>query len=186
MSKRVLVPIADGTEELEAVAVIDIMRRGGIEVIVAGISESITCSRGVVIKSDCKLSEIDEQELFDAIVIPGGAIGTENLASDGHLKQLIVKHRQNKRILGAICAAPAILTKHEAVPVGNRITSHPSVKKYFSDYNFSEDIVVIDNGIVTSRGAGTSIEFGLRLVELLVSRSASEEVAKGMVFEGSW
>jgi DJ-1 family protein len=182
MDIRVLVPIAHGTEEIEAVVIVDLLRRAGINVKIAGEFEIITCSRGVKILSDVLLRKLKPEDLFDAIVIPGGSAGTQVLSENEKLQEMLEEHRDNGKLIAAICAAPTILAQHRIIPVGSSITSHPSVMKSFAKYNYLEDAVVMDGNFITSRGAGTAIEFTLKIIETLIDSQTAENVAKAIVY----
>ena len=181
MDKKVLVPIAQGTEEMEAIVVIDLLRRAGINVKIAGENEIITCSSGVKIIPDILIDNIFENEEYDAIVLPGGLYGTKNLSDNRHLERLLQIHKQRGGIICAICAAPTILDMQSLINENTSLTSHPSVKDQLSKYRYFEEKVVIDNNIITSRGAGTAIEFALKLIEVLVGEDTSKRVEKEIV-----
>jgi len=173
--KKALVPLAEGFEEIEAITIIDVLRRGGIEVAVASISSDliVTGSHAIPVTADALLREISDS--FDIIVLPGGMPGTINLQNDEKLIGLLNKQQQEKKYIGAICAAPRILA-HTGIAKGIRATSHPSVTEILKDSEYSEDRVVVDGHIVTSRGAGTAMEFALQLVELLVGKVEAEKI----------
>jgi len=141
MNTRVLVPLADGTEEIEAVTIIDILRRAGIDVLVAGTTSMVLCSRGIKIIPDCLISDIDLLQKFDAIILPGGMTGVQNLANNEHLSLLIKNHSRNS-LLGAICAAPAILADYGIIKEGANITSHPSVQNRLAQFNYLDTATV--------------------------------------------
>jgi protein deglycase len=182
MNLRVLVPLADGTEEIEAVTIIDILRRAGIDVLVAGTTSIVQCSRGIKLISDCLISEIDILQKFDAIILPGGMAGVQNLANNEHLSSLIKNHRRNS-LLGAICAAPTILADTEIFKEGAIITSHPSVQDRLTQFNYLNTSTVLDDNIITSRGAGTAMQFALRIVEVLIGSETSTRIASDILFK---
>ncbi len=181
MSFQILVPIADGVEELEAVTIIDILRRAGARVVVAGVSKKdVTASRGVMIRADVLLSDCIESP-FDAIVLPGGVPGVEHLrdceALITHIKQ---HHRQNK-LLGAICAAPQVVLAYHGILSERRATGHPAFIEHILNQEALDQKVVVDGNLVTSRGAGTALEFALKLVEILYGRPKTLEIAAAIV-----
>jgi DJ-1 family protein len=182
MDIRVLLPIAQGTEELEAITVIDLLRRAGISVIVSGDADIITCSRGVKIIPDTLLDSINELDEFDAVILPGGGLGTKNLMENSHLEKLLKCQKQKGKLIAAICAAPTILDAHHLINEDNAITSHPSVENILKNYNYREENVVIDGNFITSRGAGTAIDFALAIIERLVDSDTAERVAKEIVY----
>jgi DJ-1 family protein len=183
MNKKVLVPIAHGTEEMEAVIIIDMLRRAGLNVKVAGENEIITCSRGVKIIPDAIIHKLEPNEEFDAIVIPGGLEGTENLSNDDRFIEILTHNFENGSIIAAICAAPVILLRNRLLKADNIITSHPSVSNLFSEIEYSEDRVVINDNIITSRGAGTAFEFSLAVIELLRDKETANTVAEQIVLK---
>lgn len=161
--KRVLVPLAEGFEELEAVTIVDILRRAGIEVVVASLAGSpVTGSHGIRIAADTPLAALAEQD-FDMIALPGGLPGAEHLRNDPRIAQLLRRHRGKGRPVAAICAAPMVL---EAAGVldGRRATSYPGFLKDARKTTVVGDAVVRDDGVITSRGPGTAIDFALALV----------------------
>ena len=183
MNRKVLVPIANGTEEMEAVILIDMLRRAGIEVIVAGEKKQATCSRKVKLVPDKLLSEIDSGESYDAIVIPGGIGGTDNLSVNSHLRKIVENHKNKNCIISAICAAPLVLKKYGILRENNKITSHPSVKDSLQEFEYVEENVVVDNNLVTSRGAGSAFEFALKLIEMLVDKETAIKIAGNIVLK---
>jgi 4-methyl-5(b-hydroxyethyl)-thiazole monophosphate biosynthesis len=185
-NKTILVPIADGSEEIEAVAIIDVLRRAGAEVIVASVPEDgaadreITASRGVKIVADRLIGECVD-ETFDLIVLPGGSAGAEKLRDSGELTRMLLKQREEGRLYAAICAAPALVLEHHGLLEGRRATCHPNFTDRLSNPDRSDSRVVVDGEVATSRGPGTAIEFALRLVEILYGKGKSDEVAAPMI-----
>jgi 4-methyl-5(b-hydroxyethyl)-thiazole monophosphate biosynthesis len=178
--KRILVLLAPGFEELEAVAVIDILRRAGLEVVSAGtISGPISSVRNVVILPDKLLDEVTE-ETFDLIVLPGGLDGTESLAKDQRVVKMLQEQLGSSRAIGAICAAPTVLDRY-GLAQGKTITCHPACRDAIQKAQLSEDRVVRDGLLVTSQGPGTAIEFALKLVELLMGKDKMLEVNTGVL-----
>lgn len=182
---HVLVMIAHGSEEMEAVIIIDILRRAGLSVIVAGDNEIVTCSRGIRIIPDMQLEQISESDTFEMIVLPGGSEGVQNLASDPNTERILNMHLDRNGYIAAICAAPSIPAELGLLPDDIAITSHPSVQHLLNEYTYIEDSVVIDRNFITSRGAGTAIEFALSLVEILVDSEKSERIAKDILFNNN-
>jgi len=181
MNRKVLVPIAHGTEEMEAIIIIDMLRRAGLNVKVAGETEIITCSRGVKMIPDILIHKMEPNEDFDAIVIPGGLEGTENLNNDDRFIEILNHNFNNGKLIAAICAAPAILIRHQLLSSDDVVTSHPSVRNLFSEINYSEDRVVVNRSFVTSRGAGTAFEFSLKLIEILCDRETADTISDQIV-----
>ena len=182
MKKHVLVPLADGVEEIEAVVIIDTLRRAGMEVVTACISNRhVTASRGVGLIADTEWDSITPS-IFDAIVIPGGGPGTKVLMSTPSVLCAVRNMVSANRLVAAICAGPLVLQK-AGVLHGRRATCHPGVASELTIPEFSEDRVVVDGNIVTSRGPGTAFEFALALVTLLDSASKSAQLAAEMLIE---
>lgn len=173
---KVLIPLAQGCEEIEAVTVIDILRRAEVKVIVAGMDEgAVRCSRGTVIVPDLTLDDV-VNTVFDMIVLPGGMPGAEHLKNDRRVITLMQKTAESGRYVAAICAAPMAL--HAAgLLEGRKATSFPGVlDKLPGSHQYSSDPVVVDGNIITSRGPGTAMDFALTLVELLVGAEQRNKV----------
>ena len=173
--KRVLVPLAEGFEELEAVTIIDVLRRAGIDVVVASLGESpVAGSHGIRIAADTPLAALAEQE-FDMIAMPGGMPGADHLKKDARIAQLIHRLREQGKPVAAICAAPMVLAA-AGVLDGRRATSYPGFLKDAKQTTVVEDAVVSDGGIITSRGPGTALDFALALVAELRGVGARDDV----------
>lgn len=182
MDYKVLVPLAQGTEEMEAVVIIDLLRRAGFYVKTAGEHEIITCSKGVKILPDIILGSVDPDETWDAVILPGGAQGVDNFINNEHLAQILIKHNEKGRIIGAICAAPLVLSHLKILNNHSIITSHPSVMDQLKQYNYLDELVVMDKNIITSRGAGTSIEFALYFIRKFAGDDVAEKVASQILY----
>ena len=174
----VLVPLADGFEEIEAFAPVDLLRRAGVEVVIASLSDNrhATGRSGIVAHADATLDSVAER-MFDLVFLPGGP-GVKNLRTDPRVRAAILRHHQAGKWLAAICAAPTVLADCGLLH-GRRYTAHPSVAGELPQILASERVVT-DTHIVTSRGAGTAVEFGLHLVGLLVSPAKAEEIGKAI------
>lgn len=184
MTPKVLVPIADGTEEIEAVCIIDVLRRAGADVVVASVGAlQITASRGVRIVADRLIAECMD-DVFDLIVLPGGIPGAEHLRNSPELKALLQRQKSENRWYGAICAAPAIVLKAHGLLADTRATGHPNFMDRLTPDRADEARVVVDDRCVTSRGPGTALEFALELVALLFGREHADAVAAPMVVAG--
>lgn len=176
---KVLVPLAQGCEELEAVTVIDILRRAGVEVVAAGLAAGpVRASRGTVLIPDAELETVLDQA-FDMIVLPGGMPGSEHLKNDLRLR-IKMQQMAGEGWLAAICAAPMAL--HAAgLLEGRRATSFPGVLDQLpGSHVYCEEAVVTDGRIVTSKGPGTAMDFALTLVELLVGRAVRLDVESAL------
>lgn len=176
---RVLVPLADGCEELEAVTLIDILRRGGIEVVSAGLKAGpVTGSRGVVLVPDKNLEHVEHQ-FFDLVALPGGKAGMEALRADPRIIALLRRQASEGRHVAAICAAPAVLAE-AGLLAGRRATSYPGFLDGVADVDLRNDPVVNDEKVITSRGPGTALDFALELVEELAGREKRHEVERAL------
>lgn len=180
---RVLLPLAEGFEEIEAVTVIDVLRRAQVEVLVAGLGPQpgpVTGSRGIRVEAEVAFDQID-LETIDMVVLPGGLDGTLAMMQDQRLLELIRAQRAAGRPTAAICAAPMVLAA-AGVEQGLELTCHPSVRDRLGRASVrAEPTVVRSHGVLTSQGPGTAMEFALALVEDLVGRATAEELALAMV-----
>ncbi|MEW6681431.1 MAG: DJ-1 family glyoxalase III [Nitrospirota bacterium] len=182
--KRVLVPLAPGFEEIEAVTIIDILRRADIHVTVAGtVAGPVTGSRGVAIVPDARLDSAAEVE-YDMVVLPGGGPGTENLRRDPRIARLVKAQSDRGGYVAAICAAPTVLSD-AGLLVGRRVTSYPSYQSQFAAADYQTDRVVVDGRLITSRSPGTALEFALTLVEHLAGESVSKRIADDVLAAGT-
>ena len=181
MSKKVLVPIADGSEEIEAVCIIDVLRRAGASVSVASVDGlQVTASRGVMLVADKLIADCVE-ETYDLVVLPGGMPGAEHLRDSKELETILRRQKREDRLYGAICAAPAVVLQHHGLLGHCRATCHPNFVGELENRDLVESRVAVDGACVTSRGPGTALEFALKLVELLYSEAKAREVAVPMV-----
>ncbi|MCB1738124.1 MAG: DJ-1/PfpI family protein, partial [Gammaproteobacteria bacterium] len=165
---RVLVPLASGCEELEAITIIDVLRRGGIEVISVGLEAGpVTCSRRCVIVPDTTLDAVLEEE-FDMVVLPGGLPGADHLNADPRIIGLLQAINARGGYTAAICAAPKVLATAGLLD-GRSATSYPGVLAAIEvpGLRFTSDPVVADERVITSQGPGTAMDFALALVDVL-------------------
>ena len=177
---RVAVILADGFEEVEATAIIDVLRRAEIDTVVAGLHEGhITSTRKVKIIPDTTIDTVSVDD-FDMIVLPGGQPGTDNLNADLRVKELIKGFSRKGKLMGAICAAPMVLAS-AGVLQGKHATSYPSCKARLGGAIYEEKSVVTDGNVLTSRGAGTALTFGLAIVERLVSKEKEQKIKEAMM-----
>jgi 4-methyl-5(b-hydroxyethyl)-thiazole monophosphate biosynthesis len=182
MSKKVLVPIADGSEDIEAVCIIDVLRRAEADVTVASVSGElqITASRGTRIVADKGIAECVD-EIYDLIALPGGLPGAENLRDSAEMTDMLKRQKREGRFYGAICASPAVVFQHHGLLESRLATCHPSFVGELENKKMVESRVVVDGTCITSRAPGTAIEFALKLVEMLYGREKADEVALPMV-----
>lgn len=175
--KHVLVPLAQGCEELEAITITDLLTRAGINVTTCGLDERpVKASRGITIIPDTSIDKVQNIS-FDLIVLPGGLPGADHLRDNTQLQTLIKKQAKANKYMAAICAAPKALAA-AGILQGKTATSFPGVLASLSDdsITITENAVEIDGNIVTSRSAGTAMEFALSLIELLEGKEKRDEV----------
>ncbi|MCP5051259.1 MAG: DJ-1 family protein [bacterium] len=183
MSKRVLVPIADGCEELEAVAIIDVLKRAGADVVVASVDRlQVTASRGVKLVADGLIGEcVDDR--FDLIALPGGMPGAEHLRDSVELVELLKRQRREDKLYAAICAAPVVALQPHGLLEGRKATCHPGRHDVLVNAEAAHNRLVVDGNLTTSQGPGTAVEFALKLVERLFGEEKARDVAGPMVVE---
>ena len=178
---RVLVPLAQGCEELEAVTIIDLLRRAGIEVVSAGLdNQPVKASRGVILLPDTTLDEALKQD-YDMIALPGGMPGMTNLKNDPRIIALLKKMAAAGKYTCAICAAPVVLAEADLLG-GKRATSYPGFldKLNLPGVSYLNNAVVADGKVITSRGPGTAMDFALKLIETLAGKAKRDEVEAGL------
>jgi len=178
--KTALVLFADGSEELETVTVVNILRRAGVIVTLAGLTDgALRGSRGVTIVPDTTLDAV-LHDSFDMIVLPGGQPGTRHLKADARVIRLLQQMAQQGKYLAAICAAPSVLAAAGLLE-GKRATCYPASLNDFPNVQLQTTALVEDGHIITSRGPGTSMDFALTLVECLSGKIKRDEVEAGLV-----
>ncbi len=173
----VLVPLAQGCEELEAVTIIDLLVRAGVDVFTAGLEAGpVTASRGVVLMPQTTLDEALKRE-YDMVVLPGGMPGAANLDNDPRVHQLLRAMADSGKFIAAICAAPRVLA-NAGLLSGKSATSYPGHldKMDLPDVEYRQESIVQDGKVITSRGPGTAMDFTLALIEQLVGREKRDEV----------
>lgn len=178
--KTALILFADGSEELEAVTVINILRRGGIGVTLAGLHEGpLRGSRGTVLVPDTTLDRALAHQ-FDMLVLPGGQPGSNHLKADVRVLKLAQQMAANGKYIAAICAAPSVLAEAGLLD-GRRATSFPTCLDEYPQVQLQGEAVVEDGNLITSRGPGTAMDFALVLLERLTSHAKRQEVEAGLV-----
>ena len=180
---KVLVPLANGFEDIEAVAIIDVLRRGGVEVVPASIHASleVTSSHGIPMKAERLFSDVGEEE-YDAIILPGGGEGTDNLKNCDALVRRIVRQREDGGLLCAICAAPTVFQEAGVLDPSQYVTCYPTCQMQI-DCNWVNEPVVEHDGIITGQAPGTAIIFALVVLKALTDEVTAKKVARGMVFD---
>lgn len=186
MSKRVLIPIASGTEEMEAITIIDVMVRAGYDVVVASAdfdgNLTMKASRGVTLTADCKLVEVAD-DLFDAVILPGGAQGAAHLRDSQLLVEIVRQQKYDGRWVAAICAAPAlVLQSHQLYPDA-LMTCHPDFQSHIAAEKWRARRVTIDvnHKLITSQGPGTALEFAIEIIVQLSGKALAADVVEPMI-----
>ncbi|KAK2380597.1 Class I glutamine amidotransferase superfamily protein [Trifolium repens] len=178
----VLIPIAHGSEEIEVVTLIDILRRAKVNVVVASVEKTlgVMASQGTKIVADKLISDVQESA-HDLIILPGGTVGAERLSKSRILKKLLKEQNLAGRIYGAVCSSPAILHKHGLLK-DKKATAHPSVLEKLKEGAVNDAVVVIDGKLITSEGLSTVTDFALAIVGKLFGNGRARSVAEGLVF----
>ncbi len=181
MSAGVCVLLADGFEEIEAVTIIDVLRRAELDVTTVGVSaREVRGAHGIAIVADALLEEVDETADWSAVILPGGIPGATNLRDDVRVQALVKRQDAATKPVAAICAAPIAL-EQAGILAGRAVTSYPAFADQLTSANYSEDAVVTDGHITTSRGVGTALAFAHRLVTELKDRTTADRLADAML-----
>lgn len=176
---NVLVPLAEGFEEIEAMTVVDVLRRAGVKVTTAGIPGTIVeGSRNVKVLADAKLESISEGD-YDALVLVGGSPGYTNLSKSGKVMKLIGNYHRDRKLVAAICGAPTVLAE-AGILTNVRATVYPGLEKYIPKPR--NEKVIAEGNVITSQGPGTSIDFALKIVEHLAGKETMRNVKEQLVF----
>lgn len=182
---KVLMPLAIGFEEIEALSVVDIMRRGGVEIVTASIHDtvlSVEGAHGIEVKADALYADVADEE-YDAIILPGGGKGTENLKAFAPLLERLRRQKSEERLICAICAAPVVLVTAGVLDEGQQVTCYPSCQVLLKRPWVNQPVVV-HNNVVTSQGPGTAMLFGLVILKMLLGDEVAEKVAVGLITPG--
>lgn len=183
--KKIGIFMADGCEEIEGLTVVDLVRRAGIEITMISISgkKEVTSSHNVTFLADMLKEDVNFDEL-DGIVLPGGMPGTLNLGADETVNEAVKKFAKEGKLVSAICAAPSVLGA-AGVLEGKTATCHPGFEEKLTGAAVSSEAVAVDGNIITSRGMGTAVDFGLAIIDFLTNGDAEvlEKVKKGIVYQ---
>eukprot|EP01112_Ceratiomyxa_fruticulosa_P013272 TRINITY_DN3723_c0_g1_i1.p1 TRINITY_DN3723_c0_g1~~TRINITY_DN3723_c0_g1_i1.p1 ORF type:complete len:190 (-),score=45.07 TRINITY_DN3723_c0_g1_i1:111-680(-) len=182
MEKKVLVPVGNGSEDIETVTIVDVLRRAGANVTLASVESelNIVAARKTKIIADVLLKDVVEQE-WDLIALPGGMPGAERLRDSGPLTSLLQKQKLQNKLYAAICAAPAVVLETHGLIDGKNATCHPNFEDRLVNKTHIKDRVVVDENLITSRGPGSALEFSLALVEALYGIDHAKNVAVPML-----
>ena len=177
---KVLMPLAQGFEEIEAITIVDILRRAGIEVVIAGLSAGpVTGAHNITVVPDTTIDAI-QGDSFDMIALPGGQPGTDNLNADSRIHSILQEFSAKNKLIGALCAAPIVLAA-AGVLNGKKATCYPAYSDRLNGGICENSTVVSDGTIITSQGIGTAIEFALALVARLTSQATADGIARAML-----
>lgn len=180
MTQKILLPVANGSEDMEVAIIADVLRRAQMEVTLASVAEStlVTCANGLKINADALLSDVAEQA-FDLIVLPGGIPGAEHLRDSELLIELLKKQQAKEGWIAAICASPAVVLNHHGLIDGAYATCYPSFQEMLAEEAvMPDDAVVIDehHKLITSQAPGTAMRFALTLIEELQGMEAADAI----------
>lgn len=175
--------LADGFEMVEALSPVDVLRRAGIEVITVSIMKErvVTSSHKVGVVADIMLDEVKWDEA-EALILPGGQPGTNNLAACEVLMAKVRDFAKAGKVIAAICAAPALTFGECGLLEGKKATCYPGMEEHLKGADFLAEEVVVDGNIITSRGMGTAIAFGLAIIEKLIDKATAEQIGKAIVY----
>lgn len=177
---KILIPLAHGFEEIEAITNIDVLRRAGLNVLTAGIgSREIEGDHGIKVETDTEISEVDADELT-AVVLPGGMPGAANLRDSEQLLKIIKEVYEEDKLCAAVCAAPIVFDA-AGILEGKNATSYPGFDDEMPSCNYREERVVIDGNIITARGPGVAMEFALTIVEYLLDAEEKAKLEEAML-----
>lgn len=178
--KKIIIPLAEGFEEIEAITNIDVLRRVNIEVTTVSLDNlKVKGSHGIVVLADKLIDEVNV-ESFDGIVLPGGMPGATNLRADHRIVNLVKSFNEKGKLVSAICAAPIVLEK-AGVLKGRKATSYPGFDQEMISSNYVADRVVVDKNIITGKGPGAALEFALEVVKYLLGEEVVNETKKNMI-----
>ena len=181
--KKVLVFLADGFEEAEAICPMDMLKRAGVDVVTAGVDElEVKSSHGITIKADITASEVNVDD-FDAIFCPGGMPGSVNLAQCWNVNEALIKLYNNGGIISAICAAPAVVLAPLGLLEGKEATCYPGCESYAPAISFKSEGVVVDGRIITAKSAGFAFDLGYELVKALLDENAAKKVRQSIYYK---
>ncbi len=181
---KILVLLADGFEEVEAITCVDYLRRASLDAIMVSTMESLDVkgAHGIQVKADMLLKDVKEVSYYRALVIPGGLPGATNLRDNELVIKLVQDFNENNKMVGAICAGPIVLER-AGILEGKKATSYPGFGKELKGAQVKEDIVVKDGNIITSRGPATAVYFALEIIEYLHSGDKQREVKKSILLD---
>lgn len=182
--KKVMMFFAEGFEEVEALSVVDVLRRGGVEVEMISIDERevVTGAHGIGVVMNRNIEEITlkDMENIDGFLLPGGMPGTMNLKNSEKVREILCQGNKKGKLLGAICAAPIVFGACDILK-GKKATCYPGFEEELTGAEATTDSVVVDGNVVTSRGVGTALDFGLTLLGLLTDEENSKKIKESIL-----
>lgn len=183
MMKKAAMLLAQGFEEAEALTPVDLLRRAGVETLLTSVDGAsvVTGSHSIGVQSDIALKDLNISEL-DLLILPGGMPGTKNLDANDFVKNAVLECDKRECFLAAICAAPSVFGRLGLLK-DRKATCYPGFEAQLLGAQFVTDSVVKDGHIITSRGMGTAVDFGLKLVEILVDKETAAQLSKGIIYE---
>lgn len=181
--KKILVFLAEGFEEIEAVTCIDVLRRADIEVITVSLNNiDVKGSHNIIVRADKTIKEIEANEVnkLNGVILPGGMPGASNLRDNEKVINIVKQLSEGGQLVAAICAAPIVLEKAGVIS-GKNATSYPGFNTQMSSCNYRNDRIIIDGNIITGKGPGVAMEFSLAVVEYLMGENRASELREGMI-----
>lgn len=177
---RILVPLAEGFEEIEALAPVDLFRRAGFTVVLAGVGATeITGGHGITVTCDTVIEDVGID--FDAMVLPGGGLGSKNLAGSWEVNEKMLMIANTGKVIAAICAAPAVVLGPAGLLEGHQAVCFPGAESNTPDFDFGTERVCVDGNIITARAAGCAIEFALAIIQKLTDGEVSRKIGKSIL-----
>ncbi len=177
--------LSNGFEDIEALAPVDILRRGGIDVKTVSItgSKTVETSHGIKLETDLLIEDITDFSDVDAMVLPGGLPGATNLNKHEQLRKILLEQYQKGRVVAAICAAPLVLGSI-GILQGKRATCYPGFEKRMTGATYTQEQVTVDGNIITGKGPGASLDFGFAILGKFVSEDAVAQLKQQMMYIG--
>lgn len=178
---KILVPLAHGCEEVEALGPVDVLRRAGFTVVTAAVGGEleIVGAHDIVMKADILIEEADTN--YDAIVLPGGGKGSQNLADSWTVNEKLLMIANSGAVVAAICAAPPVVLGPAGLLNGRKAVCYPGSEEFYPEFEFGEERVCVDGNLITARGPGVALEFALAIVEKLASKAVSDTLQAQML-----
>ncbi|MGB4457393.1 MAG: DJ-1 family glyoxalase III [Defluviitoga tunisiensis] len=181
---KTLVFLADGFEEVEALTVVDYLRRAGIEVDTVSITNDnkVKGSHKITVIADKKIEELNDVSLYDAVIIPGGMPGSERLRDNHFVIDIVKKMNEAGKLVAAICAGPIVLAKAGVIK-GKQVTSYPGFENELKDGIYVEKPVVRDKNIITSRGPALAVDFAIEIIKYLAGEEKAQKLKKDILYQ---